>query len=784
MSVHRLQVPPPAVVPQGEFSLGTAGGPGRPTIGVNSQSLLRDGRPWLGVMGEVHYSRLPECDWLDALLKMKAGGLDVIASYIFWIHHEEVEGQWDWSGQRNLRRFIELCDEVGLALVLRCGPWCHGEVRNGGLPDWVLGREFEARSLDAKFMHYARLLYEQIAEQAKGLLWKDGGPIVGLQVDNEYGGPGEYLMALRQIAIDCGMDVPLYIRTGWPTPATPLPFGQLLPLYGAYAEGFWSRELEAMPGHYWKAFCFEIVRTDVEVGADMLGKREATNEPDTAQYPYLTCEIGGGMEQSYHRRVRIDPRDVYSVTLTKVGSGSTLPGYYMYHGGRNPAGKRTTLQESQATKYHNDSPTLNYDFQAPLGQWGQVRPHFHMLRRLHTFLADFGETVATMATTLPAAQPTDKRDSSTLRWSLRQREDGQGLVFVNNYQRLMPMGAKEGVQFEITKDGRTVTLPTTPTTVPADKSFFLPVGLRVWGLTLAHATAQVLCKLAVDDGDGLFVFQVGEMPVEMLWEDEPGLVVEAVSGIVSRMGSQWLVSGIAAGSGAAVRLRRAGARDVVVYVLSEADALASWKVECGGRQRLLICAADMVMEDGGGLRVQTATAGALTGRMYPAPAKVVCGGAEVAVTKGEFVLADVPVVRQALVVERVRAAGPVRQIKAGYAKVAEAPGDADFEAAAVYKIKLPAGRRGRIAIDYVGDVARLYAGRRLLNDHFYNGGLSFDTTLVDVTTDELELRILPLQKGAPIYMAPDAWPDFGGGESFEAVRRVEMVVAGEVALSA
>ena len=93
--------------------MGTATAPGGHTLTLDSRSLLRDGQPWLLISGEFHYARCPESEWRDELLKMKAGGVSVVASYIFWIHHEEVEGTWDWTGQRNLRKFLETCQEVG-----------------------------------------------------------------------------------------------------------------------------------------------------------------------------------------------------------------------------------------------------------------------------------------------------------------------------------------------------------------------------------------------------------------------------------------------------------------------------------------------------------------------------------------------------------------------------------------------------------------------------------------------------------------------------------------------
>ena len=133
---------PKAPVTEG-YKMGEARNPDGTTLTLDSNSLLLNGKPWTPVMGEFHFSRYPENEWREELLKMKAGGIDIVSTYVFWIHHEEIEGQFDWSGSRNLRRFIQTCQEVGLKVFVRCGPWDHGEVRNGGFPDWLLQKGLE-----------------------------------------------------------------------------------------------------------------------------------------------------------------------------------------------------------------------------------------------------------------------------------------------------------------------------------------------------------------------------------------------------------------------------------------------------------------------------------------------------------------------------------------------------------------------------------------------------------------------------------------------------------------
>src|SRR5512141_354758 len=99
----------PAPIEAGSFAMGTARSHSGHTIAATSRYLLRDGKPWLPVMAEFHFARYPHEQWDDALLAIKAGGVTVVSSYVFWVQHEEVEGQFDWTGQRDLRAFVERC---------------------------------------------------------------------------------------------------------------------------------------------------------------------------------------------------------------------------------------------------------------------------------------------------------------------------------------------------------------------------------------------------------------------------------------------------------------------------------------------------------------------------------------------------------------------------------------------------------------------------------------------------------------------------------------------------
>ena len=474
-----------------------------PEVKWDAQSLIIDGNRVTPVMGEIHYSRLPENEWRSSVKKMKDGGVTLIATYVFWNHIEQNEGKFDWSGQRNLRKFLEICKEEGMPVVLRVGPFCHGEARNGGIPDWIFDKGIKSRSEDPAFLDAVTKLYRQIFTQVQGLQWKDGGPVMACQFDNEYRGHGSYLMKLKGIAEEIGFDLPFYTRTGWPELKTPVPYGEMIPLYGDYADGFWERSVEPTAGNYYKAFNFKPFRSSTAIASEQLkDQKEKLTEGDEL-YPYFTCELGGGMMGAYHRRPWIYPEDAYSLAVVKLGSGSNLLGYYMYHGGTNPESD-IYLNETQRTKAtnYNDLPVKNYDFQAPLGEFGQTYPHYYTLRKLHLFMQDYGDMLAPMEASFPAPQDIAKGDDSGLRYSYRT--DGEsGFVFINNYERLQNLSTKKGVQFNLCG----VKFPSKPMTIPAGTICIFPVNID----GIKYATAQLIAKR---DGK-IYLEQIPGIPTEI-----------------------------------------------------------------------------------------------------------------------------------------------------------------------------------------------------------------------------------------------------------------------------
>ena len=219
---------------------------GKEVYSYNSECLTCNGSPILPIMGEFHFSRYPEKEWRSALENMKLGGVEITATYVFWIHHEEAEGEWDFSERRNLKVFLNCCREVGMKVWLRIGPWAHGECRNGGFPDWLVEKErrgeLTLRTEDPQYLRYVDVFFAKIAEQAEGYMHKDGGPVIGIQIENEYGhagGPSDreegmaHMRTLRAMAEKKGLEAPYVSATGWGGAYVPEGF---LPELGGYLD--------------------------------------------------------------------------------------------------------------------------------------------------------------------------------------------------------------------------------------------------------------------------------------------------------------------------------------------------------------------------------------------------------------------------------------------------------------------------------------------------------------------------------------------------------------------
>ena len=455
-------------------------------INVTSRYFTRNGKPWIGVMGEFHFSRYSRENWHRELAKMKAGGITIVSTYLFWIYHEEIEGKMDFGGDNDIRAFIKECKDVGLDVVIRIGPWAHGECRNGAFPDWLLKKDYKLRDNNEEYLAVVKKWYQSIYNEVKGLFYKDGGNIIAVQIENEFVDNAEHLAKLKEIAVECGFIAPIYTVTGWNSASgAKIPVDEVVPVFGGYCEAPWENHMNRLSPspHYF----FNRMRNDSAIGTDLIAKTQSDGwQLPYERYPFATCELGGGIEVTHHRRPIIKPMDIYAVSLVKLGDGNNLVGYYMYHGGTNKIGELSTFNETKATGYPNDYPILSYDFQAPLSEYGEVREQYGLLNMLHMFVNDFGEEFAPMIA-VDSGNTVAADDTNSLRYGMRTNGKS-GFVFVNHYQRLTELADIENAVIS----AGNVEFP--PIDVKGEVSFFMPFNMKMGDSVLEYATAQPLCK--------------------------------------------------------------------------------------------------------------------------------------------------------------------------------------------------------------------------------------------------------------------------------------------------
>ena len=211
---------------------------------------------------------------------------------------------------------------------------------------------------------------------------------------------------------------------------------------------------------------------------------EPTYPPESR--PYACCEMMGGMMCSYNYRFRMDMRAIDALANTKLGSGCNLLGYYMYKGGTNPTGARTPyLNEGQVSK-------LSYDYQAALGEYGQVRESYGRLKALHLFCQTFADVLSQAKTVLPAhMRDLQPEDLGPLRYCVRVSGD-KGFLFVNNFQDHIAMVDRRDEHVRLTLPGGDVDFRFS---IAAGENAVLPFGVMLGSVKLDWATAQPICHI-------------------------------------------------------------------------------------------------------------------------------------------------------------------------------------------------------------------------------------------------------------------------------------------------
>lgn len=717
------------IYPLGEKFRGTA--PDGQVLGFTNYYMTKNGAPFFGISGEIQYCRLAEDEWEDSILKAKMGGLNIIAFYVFWNVHEEVRGQFRFDGNRNIRKFLMLCQKHDMQAIVRIGPFCHGEMRNGGLPDWLYGMPFEVRSNDEGYLHYVRRLFHQLHLQFDDLYYSQGGPIIAAQIENEYmhaGAPWEmttgishewigggnggetHMLLLKQIAMEEGIVTPFYTCTGWGGAMSPA--AEMLPLWGGYGYWPWHFNGNTTEHPLTREFLYQDNHNNDAVDVynfDPLYPKESL--------PFACCEMMGGMFNSYRYRFILDPTSVDALSNTKVGSGCNLVGYFMYRGGTNPLGEKTPYLHEHYT------PKRSYDFQAVIHECGTPRPSYYRLRTLNAFFTSFTDELIETKTVLPAHMAKlPPEDRSQLRFAVRVKDDA-GFVFVNNFQdhTVMP---------DVT--GRSITLQLPGGDLRFDniclaggENAILPFHLPLYDIMLNTATAQPITKLEGDTPCAFFFMPQGMRPVYRFdrrnilavegcdWQQEGGEVVCTPSPDSS---SSFLLT--------------TPTGQVRICNLTREDSLRFSKVQIGQKQYAFLCDGTLLW-DGTTLKAECARTD-LTILAYPADILAQCNGTPTQVD-----------IFSGYTMTRLAQALPVavRQV-AGSRFIL----DVEPELLAGHK-------RVELHIDFAGDIGNLFLGGTLISDHFCNGATwmtRLDPHAEAIRKDPLTLYIVPIRENAVI----------------------------------
>jgi beta-galactosidase len=540
-------------------------------LNANSSYFELNSKPWFPVMGEFHYIRYPENQWEEEIVKMKSCGLSIIATYIFWNAHENPMGIWNWTGNLDLRHFIELCQKHGLYVWLRIGPFAHGEQLYGGFPEWIQKMEGK-RTNDPEYLNEAQKLYQQIGIQTKGLFFKDGGPIIGTQLENEYAyGKSEHISSLKQIALEAGI-IPAFFSLTGNTVFNEKDF-IAIPLQGAYPYRGW----EKAGG---KATMDFLYANDQWIMTDALGKAYY----DVNQYPKGLCEQGCGSQMTFTNRFIVEPHVVEAHLQNQIGRGMNLIGYYMFHGGTQMPG----LKEPGCPE--------SYDFQAPLGEFGFPRASYRYLKILHNFIRDYGQDLAKMVPVYPENPVTNQFNTDSLRYIVRILGN-KGFVFLCNTQVRVNMPDKR-FRLRLLLPEETLEFPKDTLFLKGQTTAILPFNLDIAGALLKYATVQPVSRINYKDNHYVFLTKIEGMNAELAFD---------CSTIKNISGDNWKQKTVngrfimtpADNNANKIDITAANGNKSTIIILTRDQAENCWRTNLDNQETIVLSESDlMCYEDG------------------------------------------------------------------------------------------------------------------------------------------------------------------------------------------
>lgn len=318
------------------------------SFALKGGDFLLDGRPYRIMAGELHFQRIPRQYWRDRLDKARAMGLNTVATYVNWGLLEPEPGRWDFAGENDLAGFLREARAAGLWVLLRPGPYACAEWDFGGLPPWLLRiPDIKIRCRDKRYLSACLSYIRRLADEVRGLQVQRGGPVLMVQIENEYGSYGndrDYLLALKRAWEEAGIAVPFFTADGAAPDmlqAGTIPGAAIGLDPGTNAAHF--AEAEKL-GRGVPVFCSEI-------------------------YPGWITHWGEPW-------ARVKTEDLLPQLAWLLENGKSF-NLYLFHGGTNFG---FTAGANFGDKY---LPTItSYDYDSPLNELGQPTPKYFALREL------------------------------------------------------------------------------------------------------------------------------------------------------------------------------------------------------------------------------------------------------------------------------------------------------------------------------------------------------------------------------------------------------------------
>lgn len=321
----------------------------RHTFEVGEKNFLLDGKPFVVKAAEIHYARIPADYWEHRIQMCKALGMNTICIYVFWNYHEQQEGVYDFSGEKDLSRFMNLCQKHDMWVIVRPGPYVCAEWEMGGLPWWLLKKkEMKLRSLDTDFMTAVGRFERRLAQELSPYMIKNGGNILMVQVENEFGSYGTdkpYMMAMRDSLRVAGWDNMPMFQCDW-------------------SSNFQNNALDDL-----------IWTLNFGTNAKPLKQFDKLRElrPNA---PMMCSEYWSGWFDGWGRAHETRPAEAMVKGISEMLDNNISFSLYMTHGGTSFG----HWAGSNNTKFSPDC--TSYDYDAPINEQGSATEKYYKLRDL------------------------------------------------------------------------------------------------------------------------------------------------------------------------------------------------------------------------------------------------------------------------------------------------------------------------------------------------------------------------------------------------------------------